>query len=551
MTRRPPFALGLMFCLPLAVLADEDPQDEPDVEDAALDEDDDDDEELDAGATPADRRIIYRSRMEVDFDDLDVSGGLVRPQLEYQMARPARSMSATVGGAQDARFMDRELGEDIIPRPEHFTAEGILSEHDLPVADDGRCDRLLCASGQALVLDRDQRLLAQPNVDALAQIGFTSGLDAEAWRRPALNLVAVVDASGSMDGEPMATTKAALRLLVRRMEEGDRMSIVRFQNHAKLLVSGGEREQLMRAIDGLEANNATCLACGLDVGRAEALRGARGFEGLSRMVVFTDEQPNVGDTSAQGFQRKLASMADEGVGVTTIGVASHFGVELAQAVSTVRGANLFYFEDLGEMRRVFDEELDTMLVPLAYGLELELTPSPGWSLAGLYGLPGEAVDWTRDGGIRLEVATLFPSRDKGGGIFLGFERDGAVRASDRPLATVRMRYESLDGESPRSELALPLVGPAQASLGLQRGVVLVDAITTMKAATVAHHDEGDDARAWRLLRDLEQRLDGVEDEDLRPEWERAASLLGLIEPLVDPTERRLSQRDPVSGLPRR
>lgn len=568
--RLPLFAL--LLSLPIGLAIADDTDDDEVFDEATLDDEEEEDDpedfiydDLDQGTAPPDagRRVRYKPRTEIEFDDISIDAELSPPSPALLPSRvraryspmirgggPAE-ISATPGGAQDARFLDRVLDDDIIPRPEHFTAEGILSEHDLPVADDVACEQLLCAAGQAVLLERGQHLLAQPEVDALAQIGFASGLDGETWRRPPLNLVAVVDASGSMEGEPLATTKAALRLLVRRMEPGDRMSIVRFDASVNTLVRDGDPVELNQAIDRIVASNSTCVECGLKQGWAEASRGGKGFEGLSRVVLFTDEQPNVGTTSAAGFTRLLEQMADEDIGVTTIGVASHFGVELAQAVSTVRGANLFYFQDLGEMRRVFDEELDTMLVPLAYSMELEVQPGDGWSLAGVYGLPGEALAWTRDGGIRLEVATLFPSRARGGGIFLGFEQTDDGANVDEAVARVEVRYETLEGRSPRSTLSLPLVSQEHAAMGLQRGLVLVDEITTLKAATLAHHVEGDDATAWRLLRDLEQRLDAVEDPDVRPEWERVAELLGLIEPLVPPSARLVSQRDPVSGLPRR
>jgi len=555
MTRRRLSLLPLVLCLPAGLALAMEPV--TDVGDGVAwsaddDEDEDQDEEYeDLEDIEVGRAVRYRTPTQIDFEALDIGGQLVKPSTILASPRGSSNLSATVGGAQDAAFMDRELDQDIIPRPEHFTAEGILSEHDLPVADDASCEQLLCVAGEAVTLQRGQRLLAQPEVDAIAQLGFTSGFEAREWQRPPLNLVAVVDTSGSMEGEPMATTKTALRLLVRRMERGDRMSLVAFDDSVQVLVRDGDAGDLLRAIDRLVADNATCVECGLNQGWTEAARVGEDFEGVSRVVLFTDEQPNVGTTTVAGFARILEGMAGEDIGVTTIGVASHFGVELAQAVSTVRGANLFYFEDLGEMRRVFDEELDTMLVPMAYDMELEVSPAHGWSLAGVYGLPGESLEWGRDGSIRLGVATLFPSRDKGGGIFLGFERTGREVGVGAAVASVRVRYETLDGRAPSSRVELGLVDGDEAALGLQRGRLLVDEITTLKAATLAHHDLGDDAQAWRLLRDLEQRLDMAEDPAMKPEWERVAELMGLIEPMVDPADRRISQRDPVSGLPRR
>ena len=82
-------------------------------------------------------------------------------------------------------------------------------------------------------------------------------------------------------------------------------------------------------------------------------------------------------------------------------------------------------------------------------------------------------------------------------------------------------FEAFDvqGELVRPSTALSSsrsMATTKAALGLQRGVVLVDTITTSKAAALAHHEQGDDTQAWRLVSELERRLDRVRDDDWSP-----------------------------------
>ncbi|MEZ4469029.1 MAG: hypothetical protein R3F43_32505 [bacterium] len=58
-------------------------------------------------------------------------------------------------------------------------------------------------------------LVAQPEVRAIAQLAFTN-IDAGTWRRAPLNLVAVIDKSGSMSGALLDTVKASLHRIADR-----------------------------------------------------------------------------------------------------------------------------------------------------------------------------------------------------------------------------------------------------------------------------------------------------------------------------------------------
>lgn len=470
-------------------------------------------------------------RTEIDFESLDLSGELVKPRgalLLNRLSGP-QAISATPGGAQDIAYYDRLLEEGQIPLVEQFTAEGLLSEHDLPVR--GTCPHLLCVVGQAA----PAQLHAQPGITHLAQIGFTSSLTA--LPRPPLNLVAVVDTSSSMDGEPIDMVKASMRALQAELRPTDQLTIVTFNDTAMVHLEPTASAQPQReAIDALLTSGGTALSAGLSLGFSLAQTSRATFDGLTRVIVLTDERPNIGPTSATGFMGQASVAAEAGIGMTIIGVSAHFGAELAHQISTVRGANLFYFSDREAMAAKFRDELGAMMVPLAYGMALEVTPADGTAIEGLYGLPGSAVEWTDAGGIAMEVATLFPSTG-GGGIFLG------LSSTEDALATISLSYDPLDGPAVHQEFSLQTVPPRRAWEGLTRGAAVVDVYTTLTQLSTAYHS-GASAEAHALAAALLERLPS--DPALSPDRERIMRLLVVLD-----ESETLSRRSPMTGLPPR
>lgn len=243
--------------------------------------------------------------------------------------------------------------------------------------------------------------------------------------------------------------------------------------------------------------------------------------------------------------------------MTTIGVGTQFGAELARKISSVRGGNLFFFADPEEMVATFTDELDTMVTELAYDMDLVIRPAPGLTVAGVYGIPGEAVAWDGQGGLSVHVATLFASREEGG-IYVAFAPEAAgARPGDGKRASVgsvSLGYSLRDGRrvAGAADFRVAASGPVPA--GLARGALLVEEVTVLKKATALHHERNDQAGAYRLVQGLAAQLLQDDDPELEPERELVlgleatlAKLSGHLGESTGPTVRR----DPVSGLPSR
>lgn len=463
--------------------------------------------------------------------------------------RMQAEMGATPGGAQDINYARDRIEHGEVPHPDTFTPEGLFSRHDLPLPSDRRCPHTLCLAGAATAVD----LLAQPDARMLAQLGFTSGLDPATWKRAPLALIAVIDKSGSMAGAPLETVKASLHQLVDQLGPADRLGVVLYgdQTHIHLAPTAiDDRKSLHAAIDAIQSAGSTAMEAGLTLGFDVARTTAKAFKGTTRVMLFTDERPNVGATDKNSFMGLARAASQDGIGMTTIGVGTHFGAELATAISSVRGGNLFFFPDAALMTEVFREELDTMVTELAYDFHLTIEPGRGWSITGLYGIPGDLVTRTPGGGLQMTIETIFASRNKGA-IYIAFQPAGDLPPPHGGPGGARVSYTDAAGRAVTDTVAFTPVD-GELPLGLARGALLVDQITAMKKAAALHLHDNDQEGAWRLVHALRRRFEVAEVPGLAEELAVIAKL--------DETLTRLSghqgeggaaiARDPISGLPK-
>ncbi len=481
------------------------------------------------------------------------------PAPAKMMRMAAENLGATPGGAQDISYARERITAGEVPHPNTFTPEGLLGEHDLPLDTGRKCSQTLCLTAAAVPVE----LTALPEARQLGQLGFASNLDAKSWHRDAMNLVAVVDKSGSMSGTPINTVKASLHQLVNQLGPGDQLSIVLYgdRSHVHLpptAITASDKQKVHAQIDQITIAGSTNMEAGLKVGYQVATESAAHFRGTTRLMLFTDERPNVGATDKESFMGMARQSSRRGIGLTTIGVGTQFGAEVATAISSVRGGNLFFFPNVPDMEAKFKKDLDTMLSELAYDLKLKIWPQKGYKLAGLFGLPGDLVKHTPDGGLEMTVETIFLSKDRGG-IYFAFAPEGAgalpPRSDASSVALASISYVGRDGKSYQDSVdfaRFPADRQEALPLGLQRGRLLVDEITTLKKATELHLQKNDQEGAYRLVHALRQRFAQSKVTGLDKEL---ATITKLDETLTRLSGHQgekpavVSRRDSVNGLP--
>jgi len=440
------------------------------------------------------------------------------------------------GGAQDAqhfRSISLDTLENKLPLGESLTMEGLMGEHDLALPVTGTCEQLFCITAHAKpsTLKEGAQFLG---------IGFESAVVVDEYTAEPLSLIAVVDRSGSMSGDPIERVKEGLHAVVKQLRDGDRMGIVIYGSetlvHQQVITVGDNRDTLKRAIDGIQIYGSTYMEAGLKLGfetafaERETMSNENGAR-KTRLMLFSDENPNVGNTSADGFMGQAVNGSRNGVDMTTIGVGTHFRGDLATKISSVRGGNLFFLPEEGSGASLFKREFGNMVSAVAYDIAISIDPASGVKVGAVYGVPNEIIEDAGNGTVTVNIASAFLASNAGG-IFAQLE--GAGITPGTRLADITVAYTDAASEARESDAQSIAVNDGVPPTNLAKAEMLVDQFVTTKAALAAFHEDTDPAQSAALLAGLSERLAASEAKGLREEvklidslQERAAKLAGF------------------------
>jgi Ca-activated chloride channel homolog len=257
-----------------------------------------------------------------------------------------------------------------------------------------------------------------------------------------VNLSIVLDRSRSMEGQRLENAIAAARGMIRRLRDGDTVSVVTYNTETEVVVpatvlDARSRDDLLFALRSIEAQGHTCVSCGIEMGLATM--GTR--PGVSRMLLLSDGEANAGIRDVAGFQRLAEQARSRDVAISSIGVDVDYNERVMFAVAQASNGRHYFVENEAGLPRIFDEELDSLVRTVATRAEVELDLAPGVQVL-------EVMDrsFTRDGNrIFVPFGAFAQGDDKTLLVRLRVPR-GDV--GERAVAEVRMRYEDLTRARP-------------------------------------------------------------------------------------------------------
>jgi Ca-activated chloride channel homolog len=213
----------------------------------------------------------------------------------------------------------------------------------------------------------------------LVRIGVKAK-DIDMSRRPAANLVFLIDVSGSMD-EPskLPLLKSAMKLLIDNLRSDDRVAIVVYAGSEGLALpstSGSEKAVLLGAIDSLFPGGSTNGAAGIQLAYNIA---ASNFikDGINRVVLATDGDFNVGITNEGDLVRLIEDKAKTGVFLSALGFGmGNIKDSTLEKLADKGNGNYAYIDTLNEARKVLVEEMGSTLVTVAKDVKIQIEFNP-------------------------------------------------------------------------------------------------------------------------------------------------------------------------------
>jgi Ca-activated chloride channel family protein len=469
------------------------------------------------------------------YSPVRAGDGVARSGGGGAQAAQAQSTNAgyATGGAKDVNNFRQNLAEGYLPLPTDVSYEGLFYDYYFETGSAGACSRLFCPT-YATATTADPLSGA---TERYLTVGLNSNRAPGEFERPPLNLVVVLDTSGSMSsgfgeyyydraGRRQAVERPnqpkirvateAIADLTRQLRPEDRLGIVTYSSGSQVAkplraVEATDMEAIRGHLPEVEAGGGTDLGAGLsDAVDLLSEYGSNPRERETRMVVLTDAMPNLGTTSEGGLRGRLRRQAAEHRHVTFVGVGVDFNTEIVDAITEVRGANYYAVRSPEQFRTRLGEEFAYMVTPMVFDLSVEVEGP--LELQRVYGTTA-AEEAT---GRVLSAKTLFPApsedgRTRGGVILAKVRRTGS--------GTVRLRaaWEDRAGSpgSTSTRVEFPAVEPEHfANPGVRKAVLLARYADLLKSWAIDERE-----------RDGQPRTDGVRVPEPTGRWERESTPL--------------------------
>lgn len=284
-----------------------------------------------------------------------------------------------------------------------------------------------------------------------------------------MNLVFLIDVSGSMsNANKLPLLKKSFDLMTQKLRANDKISIVVYAGAAGLVLPptpGNQRATIMNALNNLNAGGSTAGGAGIKlaykIAKENYIDG-----GINRVLLATDGDFNIGQSSDGEMTRLLEEKRDEGIFITTLGFGmGNYKDSKMETIADKGNGNYFYIDDLAEARKTLVTQLDGTLYTIAKDVKIQIEFNPnkvkGYRLIGYVNRKLNKEDFNDDKkdagelGAGHTVTALYEIIPASSDEKLPNEVD-ALRYqqpakkkvdSSNEIATVKLRYKQPDGNT--------------------------------------------------------------------------------------------------------
>ncbi|MEE4242329.1 MAG: VWA domain-containing protein, partial [Desulfopila sp.] len=210
---------------------------------------------------------------------------------------------------------------------------------------------------------------------ALTLIGSELASPAHETVQP-VDLVVVLDRSGSMGGQKIADARNAVVQLINYMGRNDRMAIITYSDEVEVLsplvgLGRGQREYLSALVGQVAVGGGTNLGGGLQMG-IHTLMEHDISNRQRKVMLISDGLANQGITSPHHLGQIAARATEWEIGVSTVGVGYDFNEILMTTLADHGAGNYYFLESSQAFAEVFKKEFEATRNVVAGNAELRI-----------------------------------------------------------------------------------------------------------------------------------------------------------------------------------
>ena len=198
--------------------------------------------------------------------------------------------------------------------------------------------------------------------------------------RPPLNLVFLIDTSGSMQSaNKLALLKQSLALMLPKLDARDQVAIVAYAGSAGQVLAptkATDRTAILAALDSLSAGGSTAGQEGLQQAYSVAETMADPGD-VTRVILATDGDFNVGLSDPEALKKFISDKRDTGTYLSVMGFGrGNLDDATMQALAQNGNGQAAYIDTLSEAQKVLVDQFTGALFPIANDVKIQVEFNP-------------------------------------------------------------------------------------------------------------------------------------------------------------------------------
>lgn len=206
-----------------------------------------------------------------------------------------------------------------------------------------------------------------------------------------VDMVIVLDRSGSMKGQKINDARQAVSNLLSRLTAKDRFALITYSDGVQFVsslkpVTSEHRQQLATLIAGIREGGGTNLGAGLQAG-INVLQNGKEIGNARKLVLISDGLANKGITDAARLGAMAGIAVEKEFAVSTVGVGNDFNEQLMTTIADRGAGNYYYLENPMAFSEVFQKEFIYTQATVATNVSIWFPLGNGISLTDAAGYP--------------------------------------------------------------------------------------------------------------------------------------------------------------------
>lgn len=290
------------------------------------------------------------------------------------------------------------------------------------------------------------------NLDIIVSLDAVEIEDAKANDRAPIDVVLVLDKSGSMSGEKIELCKATAEFLCKELKSKDKLGIVTYDTDVNTifdlrLMDRDGKEAAKNSISMIQSGSMTNLSGGLIRGLTNvkdnmAVSGNNSSERKRAVFLLTDGHANHGITDAATLTSVVSSMLETmpGTSVYTFGYGGNHNAELLRQLSETGNGMYYFILQNDDVATAFGDCLGSLLTCVANEVVMSLRAGPGVQFDKI-STPFKKTENSKNGSVQVMIPDM--SEEENRTVLLKIKApklSTEVLEGDGPLLFVEVRY---------------------------------------------------------------------------------------------------------------